>query len=493
MEWPARLVFLQASLAALLCSWAQGGRDPCALRIAAFLGWAALVPLAFYGFAEWRRNRERARLLCLREKRGKDGSKGRPARVFLFLWPWVALLVYLGVALANPVYEAVSPPDAGAVYKKIEYISFLPRVASRAEAAEKTAFLTGALVLALAFYYTAGRRSWRALLLLLYANGLVLTFAGTAEALVFPSAAPGRDSDGAFAGFRYHNHWAAFALLLIAAAWALAGCWRRGGQGKRGRVFWLLPASAFFPALTIPLCGSRGGTALLLLMACLWLGSRFRFWIRGAAARAGSGKLSLPRALTAVLAVAGVLLLLAERPLSRRWHDTRLQWRQWNDSGLAELRIYSAEAAWDMALASPWLGWGLGSFGLLAPHFAGGEFERSTYTAAWRLEFAHNDWLQYWAELGAAGFLLLLSVPAGAAARVVRRRKGLTAAGPLAAGCGLICLWAAWDFPLSNPAVLIHFALFYAVIAAAGLAPPEDGPRGAVFSKRSSPLPACAI
>ena len=109
-----------------------------------------------------------------------------------------------------------------------------------------------------------------------------------------------------------------------------------------------------------------------------------------------------------------------------------------------------------LVMEKPMWGWGLGSFVHVFPIFAGPEFATSKGTTM-RVEFAHNDWLQNWAELGTVGFLGLIAVPAGLIVRVLRKHRPLPPITAwLLAGLLLILFLATFEFPFSNAAILAH-------------------------------------
>jgi hypothetical protein len=123
-----------------------------------------------------------------------------------------------------------------------------------------------------------------------------------------------------------------------------------------------------------------------------------------------------------------------------------------------------------MAQAKPVLGWGIGTFGQIFPMYQGSELYRKATVggaSVWEprfYEFAHNDYLQFWAESGALGCILLASVPALLVVSICchgsqGRRDAVSHW--LAVGCVLVLLLALIDFPFGNEAVDVLFVTLF--------------------------------
>ena len=83
-----------------------------------------------------------------------------------------------------------------------------------------------------------------------------------------------------------------------------------------------------------------------------------------------------------------------------------------------DVRLVIWQDSVDIVKASPVIGSGLGSYRWMYPHF------RTHLTLNADPEFAHNDYLQYWAEIGLVGVLLMAAVVLALVAfsvRVIRR------------------------------------------------------------------------
>ena len=154
---------------------------------------------------------------------------------------------------------------------------------------------------------------------------------------------------------------------------------------------------------------------------------------------------------------------LGEEKIQSRWQKSIHQYEDILRGEVREMRIYSVRDTPKMATARPWWGWGLGSFTYAFKLYAGPEFYRSNRYI--RLQYAHQDWLQYWAELGSVGFAALLATPVMLIFIVWRTGKSNPVTGWLAVGCGLILFMACIDFPLSNPAIIALFFILGSLAA----------------------------
>ena len=148
-------------------------------------------------------------------------------------------------------------------------------------------------------------------------------------------------------------------------------------------------------------------------------------------------------------------------------------------------RLLMWEVTATMVRDMPWSGHGLGTFGLKFP-----VYQAETLSEQWAAPFvthasftsyAHNDYLQLWAELGIFGVLTF-----GALVWIVLKRGRALAGEPLALGCwaAVISLLvnAAVAFPMHLPASLMLFVVLVAVVEAAAANKTMD--------LASSPIPA---
>lgn len=227
--------------------------------------------------------------------------------------------------------------------------------------------------------------------------------------------------------------------------------------------------------------GRQSFRSLLLLMAAFLMAiallmSRSRMGIAAIAFALVVGGLTVGlhgrsrRFAVASVAVAGVAGLFASqidiRPIVQRFDA--LQW-EIDGSGYGRRQVWTQ--AMPMLASYPLFGSGMGTWEDAFSPF------RDDATQV-RVDFAHNDYLEFLAESGAAGLAVLAIVPA---IFLLRRRRGPARVDPhdeigLGAAVGLVALalHSFTDFHLSIPAC----ALVGAVLA--GLALRASGPAAAV-------------
>lgn len=267
--------------------------------------------------------------------------------------------------------------------------------------------------------------------------------------------------DPLFDSSRLPGKWRTFGTLgnpnwtgeFLAAA-LLVSLGRLAELGTARARRWLLPALAL---MLVALAATLARGAWL---ACA-VGVAAYFGIRRPAVR-----LRLPRWTPVVaLAAAGLVILpLLYRPAAVE-HLLNIK--------SVRGRVFMWAVTGTMIEAAPWFGHGLGTFGLHFPHY-----QAKAFTQDWAAPFlshasstpyAHNDYLQAWAEtglLGLAGLGLLVWM-------VLRRGRAL-AGDPLALACwaALISLLvnAAVAFPLHLPASLMLFAVLLGTVEAVACA-----------------------
>ena len=335
----------------------------------------------------------------------------------------------------------------------------------------------------LVWQYLSSRRLIRGLLAVIVLNAALLAVAGTLQKLNYEPGDQVLEIWGIwnapepryyFGSFSYKNHWSAFALLGICVAVGLAWDeWRRKGAWA-----WKEPiapcclAAAVLTAVSVPLSGSRSGTGLLALLLLLvavafawrWAGHSFsegKRWFRFAAC--GGACLALMGGL--VWFGAG----LHGETKSEAFNNSLQQWEDLKQ-GKPPLRFYLWKDTWKMFLDRPVFGHGLGSLRALHPLYESPEYRRER---EYGLEHAHrelkpqtdhshSDWLQYLAETGLVGVVLLVSLPM-VALWSQRRRFGSSIGNWTVVGALLFAIYAMVDFPTRAPATLVAFALVLAL------------------------------
>jgi O-antigen ligase len=404
-------------------------------------------------------------LLALRERLiSSHGS----LRLLHGLWPLLVFNVLALISAAHPSFRQTTIEGA-AVLVPLPIGSGIPSSAQPAQTLSEL-WLFDAVFLScfnLAFAVRR-RRVLRMLLIVIGSNAVVLAVFGSlqkllrAEGLFFGRVVSPNNTF--FASFIYHNHWGAFAVLMIGVclAWIFQQTRR-----QEHRDFWHSPGfgglvASLFLAATIPLSGSRSCTALALILLGIALLHGLR---RVTCRRRDEGRSAAVPVLAVVvdtLLATGFIYQLARRDIEARLADTREQIAHAQNRRQTDARIQLYRDTVHMAKDRPWFGWGIGSYGTVFMLY---NQQVSNDRLPVFYESAHSDWLQAVAETGVTGTMMLVAL-AAIPLLSIRRALPLSAAPSyLLAGCGLILLYALIEFPFGSPAVMLAFgACFFTAV-----------------------------
>ncbi len=304
--------------------------------------------------------------------------------------------------------------------------------------------------------------------------GAIMAFFGILQRLASPEGIYGwRPTPQAipFASFVNQHHFAAFMEMTIGLTLALLV-----GRGTEKDKRLLLIIAIVLMGIAILLTGSRGGVLSLLGVIGFVLLTNF---LRKSDAdevelsrderrsrfRRNLGLVGGAFGLLVVL-FSAVLLLGGDAPLSRGIGLT-------TQADVSSGRLHFWAVGLKIFLAHPIIGAGLDAFGTAFPLY-------DTWNGAFRVEQAHNDYLQILADAGILGFLCVAAFIFLLFKQGLRRIGGehshfrrSVAVGGLA-GCFGIMIHSFFDFPLRTPSNAFFFLLF-AVFATASIH----------FSKRS--------
>jgi len=426
-------------------SWGFGGQAPWVRE--ALLAWVGLGAVLFV-------------LGWIRRGRDHPGECWTPLRD---LWPLLLFDLLAGISCLNPSFQSLTSQGETYFVASEPRWWWLPSSARPDLTGVAAALLTG---IVLSAYHASlavnRRRHLRGLLGLIVANGAALAIFGTfqklagAEGLWFglvPSPQP-----YFFSTFVYHNHWGAFTLLNLAAGLALLFHFlRRGGtRDPRHSPAFAFAVAALLLAVTLPLSASRSSSALggLFLFAALahllvrLIRQRRQFGEPVGAAVAGLVVSALVAAAAVGYLARGVIRQRADLTVEQ---VTRLRTEDRLD---ARLELYRDTLR--MARDKPWFGWGLDTYGDVFRIY-------NTFPTPVRGGFkpyyreAHNDWLQSLAESGVVGTLLLALTGLVPLGRAPWRGSRSPVPRYLLAGCGIVLLYALFEFPFANPSVAIGF------------------------------------
>jgi O-antigen ligase len=297
--------------------------------------------------------------------------------------------------------------------------------------------------------------------------GSLMAFFGILQRLANPEGIYGwRPTPQAipFASFVNQHHFAAFMEMTIGLTLALLI-----GKGTEKDKRLLLVIAIVLMGIAILLTGSRGGVLSLLGVLGFLMATNFlrrkesedegepldkRAKFRRQLSLAGGG-------LALILVLFGAVILLGGNDSLLRGVGLA------NQSDVSSGRTHFWWVALQVFRDYPVLGAGLDAFGTAFPQY-------DTWNGIYRVEQAHNDYLQTLADAGIAGFVcvaafiyLLFKQGLELIGAAHDRFRRSVAVGALA-GCFGILLHSFFDFPLRTPANAFFFLIF-AVLATAAI------------------------
>lgn len=306
---------------------------------------------------------------------------------------------------------------------------------------------------ALTFIDTEGR--YRRAIIVILVFGGVIAFVGILQKLASPDAIYGvRKHSGAipFGPYINSHHFASLMVLIsgIAIAHLL-------GSGISKQVKLLVAISAAVMAIAVPFTSSRGGViayiAMLSVAVLAWFyrgkTTERRSWIPILAGGAALGFI-----------VIGTLIYLGGEASMLRGFGI-----QNPTDDISSGRFHFWSVAWQIFLANPILGTGFDSFAMAFTRF-------DTQSGIFRVEQAHNDYLQMLSDGGIVAFLITIGfivlLVRKALQRISEESNDLvrtTVIGCLA-GCVGIFVHSIFDFPLRTAGNAYMFLLVIAVMFA---------------------------
>lgn len=239
-----------------------------------------------------------------------------------------------------------------------------------------------------------------------------------------------------------------FGVSVVLITSELLNALRRWQAGPRRSVERLIQAVApaaiglAFCAACLILSASRGALVATAVALCLFLGweALARRWKLFGAAGAGL--------VLAILAIGGLFILGGAPFLARLDHFAR-------DTAVRQEILL---VHWHAFLASPWMGYGLGSFDTVNKL----SMTAQNYSSLWDIHAAHNVYLQWVEEAGVIGALPMfaclgwLLVAIGVASR--RRSRMDTALRALTMASLVILIHGVTDYALQVPSISTMWA-----------------------------------
>ena len=377
--------------------------------------------------------------------------------------PILAILL-LGCVQLLPLGSAVDPSSVGA-----------PLVRSLSMDPYATRFFLMRLSICFVFFLAAlayipggGRPQRVAGLIVIF--GTLIAFAGILQKLATPEAIYGLRTSPqaiAFGPFVNQHH---FAGLMEMTSGLALGMLFGSGINRDYKPFLAIGAAVM--GMAVVFTGSRGGLiSYLAVIGFAVAASVVRGSTNESSTRNDQGARSLGKRNLLLVTAAGALIFLVLGSVLFLGGEAAL-FRSvgLSDPGAGDVtsgRGHFWGVAWQVFRANPIIGAGLDAFGVAFPKY-------DTWNGYFRVEQAHNDYLQMLADGGILGFacvvafvLLLLRKGVSAVTRGSDIHRSV-AAGALA-GCFGILIHSFFDFPLRTPANSFVFLLLVTLVAGSSL------------------------
>lgn len=285
--------------------------------------------------------------------------------------------------------------------------------------------------------------------------GSLMAFVGTLQRLASPDAIYGlREPDQAipFGPFVNQHHFAAF--MEMTGAMAVAFLLTRSLRNEK-KLF--IAIAAVLMALACVLTSSRGG------LACFVVGISVVAFLSRTIGHNASGKESVSRKMLtfaalgfAAAVVAMVVFVGGDQSLLRGIGLDQVS------GDVTNGRLHFWSVALKIFAADPFLGAGLDAFGVAFT-------KHDTWNGVFRVENAHNEYLQFLAEGGVVAFSAVIAFVIFFVTKAIKNIQGTsddllrTCAIGSFGGCVAIMLHSMVDFPLRTPSNAFIFLLLVTV------------------------------
>ena len=371
--------------------------------------------------------------------------------------PWAILIGMMAYSLTNVSYAMIGDENLER-FVYVRHNEWLPSVVSRENSLPLIVQFSGSLALAWSVLATIeSRRLIRVLLFWVFVNGGVLAILGAVLDLLkvkgplnlFQAVNP-----SFFSSFSYHNHWAAFGILIIAVGGGLFFRlhklpYRSRKQTQKMALFGCL---GFFVMLSFLLVESRSALVFASIYLVLFGYTVLSIYLK----RSGQKKMLLIGSVLAIVLLGYLSIEIAKDRLelvAEKVDDTLTSLVD-DEKEIDEFRFgASLSICADLIEEKPVFGWGFGSYRYAMIMYAPAYLGKGVIA-----QYAHCDWLQGVSDLGAVGFLCFAYPFVVAALRY--RGRGIVG-NWLRIGGLLVLVFAIWDFPLSNPSVMAHFLVLF--------------------------------
>jgi O-antigen ligase len=371
----------------------------------------------------------------------------------------IPLMIFVALALA----ECVSYTAADG-----RRVSLSRDVDATRSTALMLIFLLVSFIIAANFFTSRERLGTLIRFLIIY--GVALALFGLIQYFTWEGRVYGfrvSKSNVVFGPFINRNHFAGYMEMLIPVPISLI---MARVVHKQTWMFYGFAASVM--GLALVMSGSRGGmislTAGLIFIAVA--SSQLRRNIERRRFEQGSTALVLKR-IGAIAAIGAAIFIgvvwIGAEEIVRRAGETIDQMKGANQQQIYVSRQWIWKGTWNMVRANPLLGVGIGAYETVYPAYAGGD------DPYFRVDFAHNDYLQVLADAGVVGGMLALwfiFLVARAVWRGIKASDPWMAAMALASGAGIfsILVHSLFDFNLQIPSNSLLFLLLSALASYAG-------------------------
>ncbi len=373
----------------------------------------------------------------------------------------IIALIGMGLVQLLPLGNAATAP--GTLNVAASHALTLDQFATRMFVVRLIVYLVF-FAAAMTFVDTVSRRRKMAVTFIVF--GSLIAFFGILQFLTKPDGIYGiRPTPMAipFGPFVNQHHFAAFMVMMVGLAMGLL----LGPSTKRDRKPFLIIAAVLMVA-AIAFTGSRGGVISLGGVVIFAIVGTNKF--NRTSATSGNGSRTRKRVLIAagltagLFAVVGMVFYLGGGGSLLRGVGVQESY-----SDITSGRLHYWAVALKVVLANPVLGSGLDSFGVAYTQY-------DTLSGLFRVEQAHNDYLQILSDAGIVGLVCVLAFV------VLLFRNGLRCIAGISepftrslsigalAGCLGIAIHSFVDFPLRTPSN----ALFFLVLAALATTLPRD-------------------
>lgn len=372
----------------------------------------------------------------------------------------LAALILLGFVQLLPLGNSGAPPGVLGVSPS-SALSFDP-FATRMFIVRLAAVL---IFFAAALVFVRGSRRVRLAALTIITFGSLMAFVGILQWLAKPDAIYGlRPTPQAipFGSFVNQHHFAAFMEMTIGLGLGIAL-----GSGLKRSMLLLLITALVLMTIAVVLTGSRGG--ILSLGAVVITVLSATYFARGGPGARKETPRSLRRALTGLLGTLTGVVLLLVLVIALGGADNLLRGVGFGSASddPTSGRLHFWRVALEIFKANPLVGAGLDAFGNAFPLY-------DTRNGSFRVEQAHNDYLQMLADGGLIGFAItaaFLVMLAGTCTRCIRSAaEGVERSVAIGATAGIVGILAHSfvDFPLRTTSNAYIFFLLIAVMVGAG-------------------------